>query len=325
MKAVRIYARGGVDVLRYEDIATPSPGTGEVLIAVATAGVNYSDLGQRRGDYPNLVPLPTTLGNEVAGTIVGRGSDVDGPADGTRVVALVNGGYAEYAVAPAALAVAIPDGVSFAQATVIPIQGQTAYLLLERATRLQAGERVLVHAAAGGVGSLAVQLARLLGAGCVIGSSTSPDKAAYIRELGADAAVNTNEPNWVEGVMRATRGQGVDIVLDPIGGPLGPPNVACLAPFGRMVVFGTLSGAVTPLISQMLIPKCLSVSGYNTMIQPPADQLRASHALLDLIAAGKLHVTLNHSYPLAEATAAHAAIEARQTHGKVVLTVGAAQ
>lgn len=325
MKAVRIYERGGTDVLRYEDLPTPTPGAGEVLIAVAAAGVNYADLGQRSGNYPNLVPLPATLGYEVAGTIVAHGPGVAGPPDGTRVVALVNGGYAEYAVAPAALAVPIPAGVSFAQATVVPIQGQTAYLLLARAARIQPGERVLIHAAAGGVGSLAVQLARLLGAGLVLGSSTSPDKLAYIRELGADAAINMNTPNWVEAVMQATRGQGVDIVLDPVGGPLGPPNVACLAPFGRLLVFGSLSGAVTPLISQMLIPKCLSVSGYNTVIQPQADQLQASHALLDLIAAGQLQITLDHTYPLAEAAAAHAAIEARQTRGKVVLTVGAEQ
>ncbi len=195
MKAIRIHQRGGTEVMRLEETAVPSPGAGEVLIKVAVAGVNLSDLGQRRGDYPNLVPLPTTLGSEVAGIIVGRGADVTAPHEGERVVALAQGGYAEYALAPAAQVMTIPEGVSFAQATMVPIQGETAYLLLDKAAHLQHGARVLVHAAAGGVGSLAVQLARLLGAGMVIGTVRDAEKLGYISELGADIAVNTSDAN----------------------------------------------------------------------------------------------------------------------------------
>ncbi len=320
MKAIRIHERGKTEVMRLEEITVPTPGPGEVLIKVAVAGVNYADLGQRRGDYPNLVPLPTTLGSEAAGIVVGRGSGVTAPAEGERVVALVQGGYAEYALAPAAQVMTIPAGVSFAQANIVPIQGETAYLLLDKAARLQPGERVLVHAAAGGVGSLAVQLARLLGAGMVIGTARANEKLAYIRGLGADLAVNTSDPNWVGQVMQATRGQGVDIVLDAVGGPLTQPTIATLAPFGRMVVFGVLSGAA-PIVPPMLIAKCLTISGYNTLIQPLADQLRAGRAILDYIADGRLQVALEQSYTLDDAALAHQAIEEGRTQGKVVLTI----
>jgi NADPH:quinone reductase len=320
VKAVRIHQRGTPDVLRLEEIETPVPKTGQVLIQVAAAGVNFSDIGQRRGDYPNLVDLPATLGNEVAGIITAVGENVHHLREGMRVVALVDGGYAEYATADAQMVMPIPDGVSFEQATIVPIQGQTAYLLLEKAGRLQKGERVLIHAAAGGVGSLAVQLARQMGASLVIGSDNKPEKLSYIRQMGADAAINTSEPNWVEQVMQITRGQGVDVILESIGGEIGQQSIFCLAPFGRMLVFGNLSGGVTPTIAQMLIPKCLTVTGYNTVIQPVEDKVRASKALLEAIAAGQLTVTLDHTFKLADAAAAHRAVEAGQTRGKVVLT-----
>lgn len=321
MKAVRIHERGTPDVLKLEDIDIPTPQTGQVLIRVAAAGVNFADIGQRRGDYPNLVDLPATLGDEVAGTIVALGSDVAGLHTGMRVVALVAGGYAEYALADTTAVSPIPDGVSFEQATVIPIQGQTAFLLLEKAGRLQKGERVLIHAAAGGVGSLAMQLAKRMGASLVIGSSHKPEKLDYIRQIGADAAISTNNPNWIEQVMQITRGQGVDVILEPIGGDIGQQSIFCLAPFGRMLAFGALAGNMTPMVAQMLIAKCLTVTGYNTLIQPVDDKLRASQALLQAIAAGQLTVTLDHTYKLTEAAAAHRAIEAGQTHGKVVLII----
>ena len=321
MKAVRIHQRGGTEVLKLEEVATPVPLQGEVLIQVAVAGVNYADVGQRQGNYPNLAELPLTLGSEVAGTVVKCGPGVDTSLEGRRVVSLVNAGYAEFALAKAEEVIPILDGVSFAQATVIPVQGQTAYLLLDKATRLQRGDRVLVHAAAGGVGSLAVQLAKSMGASMVIGTTTSQSKLGFIRDLGADVAVTTKEASWIGQVMQATRGQGVDIILDPIGGEFGQQNIACLASFGRIVVYGSLSGRVTPFVTQMLIPKCQSIIGYNTVIQSHEDRMRASQALMQMIASGQLHIFVDHSFPLTDVAAAHKELEENKTMGKVVLTV----
>ncbi len=321
MRAIRIHERGNAGVMLLEDIVTPIPQQGEVLIKVVAAGVNYADTGERNGQYPNLKPLPLTLGFEVAGNVVVQGPGVTTPAIGTRVVALVEGGYAEYAVARAEVVVSLPEEVSFAQATAVPVQGQTAYLALTKAARLKAGDVVLVHAAAGGVGSLAVQLAKAMGAGMVIGTTTTKEKMQLIRDLGADSAISTLDGNWVEQVMRMTRGRGVDIVLDAVGGSIGQPSVVCLALFGRLVTYGSLQGKPTPFVMQMLIQKCLSVIGYNTIVQPLEDQLEASQALLRFIADGQVRVVLDHTFLLTEAAAAHQAIEAGQTKGKVVLSV----
>ncbi len=321
MKAIRVHQRGGLDAMHVEEIARPRPEKGQVLIQVATAGVNYADIGQRNGSYPNLAPLPLTLGFEVAGVIEELGEDVSTLSKGARVVSIVDGGYAEYAVAHASMVIPLPDEVSFEQAVAIPVQGQTAFLALRKAGRLQQGERVLVHSAAGGVGTLAVQLAKLMGASMVIGSTTNVEKEALIRELGADAVVRTNEQNWVEQVMQATQGKGVDIVLEVIGGEVGMQSLMCLAPNGRMVVYGSLSGSVTQVPAQMLMPKALSVIGYNTNIQSREDQLGASNELLRYIAAGQLRVTVNNSFPLVEAVEAHKAISEHKTRGKVILTV----
>lgn len=321
MKAIRIHQRGEPEVMKLEELDMPVPAEGELLIKVAVAGINYSDIGQRNGKYPNLVALPTTLGNEVGGTIVAHGPGVTTPAIGTRVVSLVNGGYAEYALAQVSNVVPIPDEVPFTQAIVLPIQGQTSYLLLEKAARFQKGERILMHAASGGVGSLVVQLAKALGAGMIIGTANSPEKLDFIRSLDADGAINTNDDNWIEQVMQATQGKGVDVVLDSIGGRIGQQSIACLALFGRMVVFGSLSNEVTPFVTQMLIPKCQAISGYNTVVQNHEDQMRASQALLEAMATGQLKVMVDRTYPLAEVRAAHQVIEENKTQGKVLLTV----
>lgn len=320
MKAIRIYERGTTDVMKLEEVPVPELRDDEVLIKVAAAGVNYADIGQRRGDYPNLASLPTILGSEVAGVVIGQGRDIERQLEGQRVVSLVDGGYAEYAIARANEVVLLPEQVSYAQATVIPVQGQTAYLALKKASRLRAGERVLVHAAAGGVGTLAIQLARLLGASLIIGTIANPDNVSLLHELGADLVVNTNNEQWIEQVMQATRGQGVDVILDSIGGEIGQKSIACLAPLGRLTVFGSVAG-ITPVVTQMLIPRCQSINGYNTLIQPLEDKMHASQALVEYIAQGQLQVVQEQSFPLEQANRAHQAIEERKTRGKVVLTL----
>ncbi len=244
MKAIRINETGGPEVMHLEEIETPVPGEGEVLIKVAAVGVNYADLAQRQGAYLTRTRTPMTLGVEVAGTVAELGPGVRTPAEGSRVVAYVNGGYAEYAVAQATTVIPIPPNLDFIQAAAFPVQGLTAYQLLRESAHIQPGESVLVHAAAGGVGTLAVQLAKLMGAGIVAGTASNSSKLDLIRKLGADAAINYTEENWVEQVKNATRGQGTDIILEMVGGEIAEQSLKCLAPFGSVAWSSTERQAV---------------------------------------------------------------------------------
>ncbi len=186
MKAIRIHETGGPEVMQLEELEIPTPKDGEILIKVAAAGINYADLAQRAGAYLTRTRTPMTLGAEVAGTVAALGPGVNSPALGTRVVAACQGGYAEYAIAQANMVIPILPGIDFVHAAALPVQGITAYQLLRESARLQPGESVMVHAAAGGVGTLAVQLAKLMGAGTVIGTASNADKLDLIRRLGAD-------------------------------------------------------------------------------------------------------------------------------------------
>lgn len=321
MKAVRIYSRGGPEVMSLEDVEVPQPGEGQALIKVAAAGVNQADVGQRNGQYPNLIPLPAILGYEVAGTVAATGPGVPGLREGMRVMSHVEGGYAEYVLAQAGETTQIPDAVSFEQAAALPIQGQTAYLMLAKATRLAQGESVLVHAAAGGVGALAVQLARLMGARVVIGTGRTDEELSFVSGLDAGPALDLRSPDWVAQVRQITRGRGVDIVLDSIGGDIMQPSLASLAPFGRLVVFGSLSGQSSGMAAQQLIGGCQSVIGFNTPLYSLGEKAEANRALLDHVAAGKLRVAVR-TFPLEEVARAHEMLERGGSRGKVVLTVG---
>ena len=322
MKAMRIHTHGGPDVFTLDEVPTPVPGVGEILIKVAAAGINYADLMQRAGNYPLPGGLPTTLGFEAAGTVAALGAGVAGPAVGSRVVAGLGGGggYAEYALAPAATVMPIPADLGFAEATALFVQGLTAYGLLHDAGRIQAGDTVLVHAAAGGVGSLAVQLAKLLGAGKVIATASTAEKLDLARQLGADTAINYTADDWVEQVRTATGGQGAQIILDAVGGEVGSHSVELLSQNGRLVVYGAASGAPTMLAAQQLSAKGQSVIGFSMGAGMPPEQLAAGmQALLGYIAQNQLQVTVGQTFPLAEAAAAHQAMGERKTTGKVVL------
>ncbi len=321
MKAVRIHSRGGPEVLSLEEVEVPRPGAGQVLIKVAAAGVNQADIGQRNGRYPNLVPLPTTLGYEVAGTLVASGPGVTGLRAGLPVMAHVEGGYAEYALALAGETTPIPDGISFEQAAALPIQGQTAYLMLARAARLARDESVLVHAAAGGVGAIAVQLAQLMGARVVIGTGRTDAQLSVIAGLGAGPALDLRRPDWLGQVRQITGGRGVDIALDAIGGDILQPSLAALAPFGRLVVFGSLSGQSSGLAAQQLIGGCQAVLGFNTPLHSLAAKAEANRTLLGHLAAGRLRVATR-TVPLEEVAKAHELLERAGSTGKVVLVVG---
>ncbi len=323
MKAIRINETGGPEVMHLEEIETPVPGEGEVLIKVAAVGINYADLAQRQGAYLTRTRTPMTLGVEVAGTVAELGPGVRTPAEGSRVVAYVNGGYAEYAVAQATTVMPVPPGLDFTQAAAFPVQGLTAYQLLRESAHIQPGESVLVHAAAGGVGTLAIQLAKLMGAGIVVGTASNSSKLDLIRRLGADAAINYTEDNWVEEVKNATRGQGTDIILEMVGGEIAEQSLKCLAPFGRIVIYGAASGKIAQFSGIQLMYKNQAIIGYwlTSQLQRADRIAMAAMELMQFLASGKLQIIVGQTFPLAEAAQAHQAIAERRTMGKVVLLV----
>ena len=323
MKAVRIQETGAPEVMHLEDIETPTPKEGEVLVKVAAAGINYADLAQRQGAYLTRTRTPSTVGFEFAGTVEALGPGVNAPAVGTRVVAMGEGGYAEYAIAPVSAVIPIPDSLDFARAAAFPVQGLTAYQLLRESAHLEHGESVLVHAAAGGVGTMAVQLAKLMGAGTVIGTASNAEKLALARRLGADVAINYTEDSWVEQVKNATGGQGTDIILEMVGGTIAEQSLKCLAPYGRMVVFGSASGQPVQFSAIQLMYKNQAIIGYwlTSQLSRTDRVARASMELMQYLAAGKLEIIVGHTFPLADAAEAHKAIAARKTVGKVVLMV----
>jgi NADPH:quinone reductase len=323
MKAIRIHETGGPEVMRMEEIETPTPQKDEVLIRVAAAGINYGDLAQRQGTYLTRTRTPTTLGFEIAGTVAGHGPNVSAPPLGTRVIALANGGYAEYSVAPASSVIPIPDTLDFPHAAAFMVQGLTAYQLLRESARIQTGESVLIHAAAGGVGTLAVQLAKLMGAGQVIGTASSEAKLELARSLGADSAINYSQPDWFEQVKAATQGRGTDIILEMVGGEVSTQSLQCLAPFGRMVIYGAASNQIAQFTGIQLMYKNQSIIGYwlTSWLQRSDRVAAAALDLMKYLNSGRLKIIVGATFPLAEAAQAHRAIAERQTTGKVVLLV----
>lgn len=318
-----MHAIGGPEVLRLDEVGMPEPGPGQVLVKVATAGVTYGDVMKRRGAFGDDLPLPSGLGLEVAGTVTARGPGVSAPAEGTRVTAWVADGadgYAEYALARATEAIPIPDAVDFRSAAALPVQGVTAYQTVRDAGALMEGESVFVHAAAGGVGGLAVQVARLWGAGVVVGGASRPDKLDHVRGLGA-TAVDTTGADWPRQVLEVTGGRGVDLVLDSVGGEAGARSLECLAPFGRLVGFGAAGGSPTDASGISLMHGNLSFIGYSLhgWRQRPDRVGRAVKALLRQLTLGRLDVPVAQALPLEKAEVAHRAIEERRTIGTTVL------
>ena len=326
MKAIRIHEPGGPEVLRLDEVEAPAPGPAEILIAVEVAGVNYADIGTRMGLSfgPHRAKFPTTPGFEVAGTVAALGKGVDGPPEGTRVVAVLgSGGYAERAVAPADMVVEVPDGVSLEDATAaLLVQGITAYGVLHDAANFRPGESVLVQAAAGGVGSLAVRLAKLAGAGTVIGTAGSAEKRELVESLGADQAVDYGREGWTNDVLQATDGRGVDIVLESVGGDAAAQAFGSLAPLGRMVTFGAASGRPVPPPDPMqMTVKGLTLTGFSRPWLRPGRAQAAREEISPYLKSGDPRPVLGGSFPLAEAAEAHRAVERRRTTGKVVLAV----
>ena len=328
MKAMRIHQPTGPQALQLEEIDQPQPGADQVLIKVAVAGVNFADQlatmpmppGMKGG--PHAVSFPNTPGFEVAGIIVGLGDGVTNLHEGMRVaVVLETGGYAQYALASAQSVVILPNEIDFSQATALLVQGITAYGLLHDAARLEAGESVLIEAAAGGVGHLAIQLAKLAGAAPVIGLAGSDEKLALVKRLGADVAINYTESGWEEQVYRATDGRGVNIALDSVGGAIGGQVFNCLAPLGRFVTFGGASNQPLPFMEMMgpLSFKGLNLMGFGGPWLRSGRAQAAQQAIKDYLKEGKLELVIGQTFPLEQAGNALLALRSRQTTGKILL------
>src|SRR2546425_6737807 len=320
MKAIRVHAPGGPEALRYDDVPQPAPGPGEVLVQVQAAGVNYIDVYQRTGLYK--VALPFTLGQEAAGVVTALGSGVTEVKVGDRVAYThVMGAYAEYAVVPAERVVVLPDGVSTKQGAAAMLQGMTAQYLASTTYALKSGETCLVHAAAGGVGLLLCQIARLRGAR-VLGTVSTREKAELARQAGADAVILYTEQDFETEVKRLTNGTGVQVVYDSVGKTTFEKGLNCLARRGMMVLYGQSSGPVG-----LFDPQVLNQKGSLFLTRPTivhyiatrAELLARAGEVLGWIQRGTLKVRIDRELPLAQAAEAHRLLEARQTTGKVLL------
>lgn len=306
---------GGSEAMRYVDLPDPVPGDGEVLVEVSRVGVNFADTHVARNDYLARHELPLVPGAEVAGRA----------PDGRRVAAmLAKGGYAQRVAAPEAMLVPIPDGITDNQAAAVLLQGLTAHALVHRCARLEPGETVVVEAAAGGTGSLAVQLAKRAGAR-VIGLASSPGKRDLVTHLGADAVADSRAEDMRNAILEANGGKPVDAVLQMSGGDAFESQLRTLAPFGRMVTFGIASGDENQVRTGHLMRTSRTVVGFWLMhlLSSPAAVASAVSELFAAVEAGDLEVVIDGVRPLSEARAAHADLAARRTRGKLLLDPGA--
>ncbi|MGB2710303.1 MAG: zinc-binding dehydrogenase [Conexibacter sp.] len=313
MRAIQLQEFGGPEVLQLVELPQPEPGPGELLIEVSRAGLNFADTHQRTNSYLAKAQLPLVPGTEVAGVRTDTGE---------RVIALVgNGGYAEYALAPAALTFPIPDGVEDGIALALLVQGLTAWHLYRTCARLQAGESVVVHAAAGGVGSLAVQLGKPLGAGRVIAVASTEEKRALALRLGADAAIDADPEGMTERIVAANEGRQVDAVFEMAGGAVFDASLDALAPFGRLVTYGIASREQNEVSSGALMRKSRAVVGFwfmhclgrRDMVEEPLTDLFARAVR------GELKPVVGKTYPLAQAAQAQVDLAERRSTGKLLL------
>lgn len=320
MKAIRIHEHGDPDVLLYEEVPLPEPGHGEVRVKIEAAGVNYVDIYHRRGLYKQ--PLPFTPGMEGGGSVDKVGEGVTAVSAGQRVAyAMQIGSYAEYAIVPARTLVKVPQEMDIESATAVMLQGMTAHYLSCSTYPIQKGDAVLIHAAAGGVGLLLVQMAKLRGAR-VIGTTSTAEKADLARKRGADEIVLYNQTDFVEAVRQFTQGEGVAVIYDGVGQTTFYKGLDCLRPRGYMVLYGQASGPVSSFDPQILNQKgSLFLTrpslGHYAATQEEI-QMRADD-LFNWMKSGTLDVRVDQNFPLSEAAAAHRYIEGRRTKGKLLL------
>lgn len=320
MKAIRVHQTGEPDVLQIEDVPMPEPAVGEARLKIAAAGLNFIDVYHRKGWYK--LPLPFTPGREAAGTVDAVGEGVVEVAVGDRVAyPIYPAGYAEYITIPAKNLVPVPDDVSLEQAAAVMLQGMTAHYLSHSTYPLKQGDTALVHAAAGGVGLLLVQMAKLRGAR-VIGTVSTEEKEALARAAGADEVIRYTQTDFETETLRLTGGQGVEVVYDSVGKTTFEKGFNCLKPRGYMVLFGQASGPIGDFD-----PQLLNSRGSLFLTRPTLGHYTASREellwrandLFGWMANGQLNVRIDQTFPLAQAADAHRYIEARKTKGKVLL------
>ena len=320
MKAVRIHTFGGPDVLRYEEVALPEPGVGQVRVKIEAAGVNFIDIYQRSGLYPGQ--LPATLGSEAAGVVDAVGPGVRDVQVGQRVAYTSQpGAYADFAVVAASALVPIPDGVETRTAAAVMLQGMTAHYLAMSTYPLKKGETALVHAAAGGVGQLLVQIAKRQGAR-VIGTVSTEEKARLAREVGADEIILYTQTDFAQETRRLTEGAGAHVVYDSVGKTTFDGSLDSLRLRGYLVLFGQSSGPVPPFDPQVLNRKGSLFLTRPTLVHYIASReelLWRSGDLFRWIKDGELKVRIDTTFPLSAAAESHRYLEGRQTKGKVLL------
>jgi len=330
MKAIQFSRFGGPDVLDYVDLPRPSPRNDEVLIQVTAAGINFPDIREREGIYQRAethvggVVLPRVGGLQVVGKVIDVGPKGAHGLIDKKVVALLpaGGGYAQFVTSPAAMTVVLPNSADDATMAALPDQGITAYMILTASTTLRPGESVLVHGAAGGVGSIAVQLAKILGAGKVIATAGSEERRAYARSVGADVAIDYGKHDWPRAVLDATDGRGVDILLESIGGDIFEKNFECLATFGRYIIFGSTRGPGVPFAPRRLMTKCQTMTGIYVPVffaQRPDLVHEALTFVVNHTLDGTLRPNVSTVLPLSQTAEAHRLLEARKVVGAVVL------
>ncbi len=323
MHAVRIHEHGGPEVLRYEEVPTPTPGEGQALVRLVACGVNFIDIYHRKGLY--RLDLPAGLGQEGAGVVEAVGPGVTEVKPGDRVAfSNVAGSYAEYVVAPAHRLVPIPDGVTYQQAAAAMLQGMTAHYLVTSTYPLKPQDTCLVHAAAGGVGLLLVQMAKRRGA-VVIGTVSTEEKAQLARDAGADHVVVYTKQDFEAEVLRITGGRKLQVVYDSVGKDTFEKSLNCLALRGMLVLYGQSSGPVPPFDPQVLAQKGSLFLTRPVLWHYTADReelLWRAGEVLGWVRTGEVRLRIDRALPLAQAADAHRALEARQTTGKVLLLTG---
>jgi NADPH:quinone reductase len=319
-KAMRIQQYGGPEVMQWEDAQVGDPGPGEARVRHKAIGLNYLDTYQRSGLYK--VPLPSGMGNEGSGIVEAVGSGVTQVKAGDRVAYTGGpiGAYAEVRNMPADRLVALPEGISFEVGAAMMLKGCTAEYLLRQTYKVKAGETILFHAAAGGVGLIACQIAKAIGA-TVIGTVGSDDKAKVARAHGCDHTIVYTRENFVERVKQLTDGKGVPVVYDGVGKDTFMQSLDCLRPRGLMVSFGNASGAVGPTDLGILAAKgslYITRPTLNTYAAKREDLVELTRGLFDFVKSGKVKIEVNHKYPLKDAVQAHRDLESRKTTGSVV-------
>lgn len=323
MRAIVIEKFGGPEVLTVKDVEIPSIEKNEVLIKTKAVSVNFADIKTRTGNFHAAGKPPIIPGLDAAGIVEKVGEDVKDIKEGDRVIAFPkNGSYAEYIVADSVLVFKIPDSMDFNTAAASPLVAFTSYQLIKTVGRLEKGETILIHAAAGGIGTTAIQIAKHLGAGTIIGTVGSDEKMKIAKDAGADIVINYNKDDFKTVIEEKLGEQPVDVILDSVAGDVFQKSLECLAPYGRLVNFNSSSGKAGTLDTKELHSSCRAVLGFSmgTTIKKRPEMLKdIAKEVLPLLADNKVTMLINNTYSFEEASDAHRLLESRKSIGKNLL------